>query len=69
MNASAVNGGKGGIRTLLTAAVALTAGVLAGSFLLAGRPVAGTSVERVEDDRVVAARVGGRRCIWTRSGS
>ncbi len=60
MNASAVNGGKGGIRTLLTAAVALTAGVLAGSFLLAGRPVAGTSVERVEDDRVVAARVGGQ---------
>lgn len=60
MNASAGNGGKGGIRTLLTAAVALTAGVLAGSFLLAGRPVAGTSVERVEDDRVVAARVGGQ---------
>jgi len=60
LNASAGNGGKGGIRTLLTAAVALTAGVLAGSFLLAGRPVAGTSVERVEDDRVVAARVGGQ---------
>lgn len=58
MNTSASSGGPGSLRTVLTAAVALTVGVLAGSFLLAGRPVAGTSIEPVEDDRVVAARVG-----------
>lgn len=58
MNTSTSSGSPGSLRIVLTAAVALTAGVLAGSFLLAGRPVAGTSIEPVEDDRVVAARVG-----------